>query len=220
MKVLTSGIWEISTNGIALATDRISWDGLKHVNSMCISNVASKLISICGNLCQSHQADLLVDIEEILRKLNTNIVEAPEEVFNMESDFVYPLGIRNCGVDSRSFIEGRIADMRTSEEIRAAYNKFLAVEVWYEAESNDTIVRLVKCDFYFHEDKAEILNSLAETLRKTRAGSDIKGIEYTVDEATCEEFAVIHWENGATKRVLVTGDSGISLIRDVTKAIN
>lgn len=62
------------------------------------------------------------------------------------------------------------------------------------------------------EDKVIIVQKLENLLQWTRAGSGIKNL--MLDEE--EEYVTIVFEGG-TKRVSVTGDSGIALIRDVIK---
>lgn len=62
------------------------------------------------------------------------------------------------------------------------------------------------------EDKALIVQKLENLLQWTRAGSGIKNL--MLDEE--EEYVTIVFEGG-TKRVSVTGDSGIAMIRDVIR---
>lgn len=66
------------------------------------------------------------------------------------------------------------------------------------------------------EDKKEIIKNLTALVKQTRAGSDIEYI--CLDET--EEFATINYENGYQTRVCIGGDSGIALIRDITRVIN
>ena len=65
------------------------------------------------------------------------------------------------------------------------------------------------------EDKREICSLLAKTLQATR--EEVVGIIYRKDPDG-EEKVFIHFVNG-TKTANVTGDSGISMIRDILKAI-
>ena len=67
------------------------------------------------------------------------------------------------------------------------------------------------------EDKREICALLAKTLQATREYDDAVGIIYRKDPDG-EEKVFIHFVNG-TKTANVTGDSGISMIRDILKAI-
>ena len=64
------------------------------------------------------------------------------------------------------------------------------------------------------ENKSEIIQKLKELLQITRAGSGIK--ELILDER--ERYVTIVYEGG-NKRVNVEGDSGIALIRDVTRSV-
>ncbi len=72
--------------------------------------------------------------------------------------------------------------------------------------------------FSGNEDKRQILNSLAGTLKLTRAGCDISDIGYE-KEPHGDEYAVIRFNNGYRKPVLISGSSGASLIRDVLRKI-
>lgn len=66
------------------------------------------------------------------------------------------------------------------------------------------------------EDKKEIIKNLTTLVKQTRAGSDIENI-YLDD---LEEFATIAYQDGYQTRVCIGGDSGIALIRDITRVIN
>lgn len=61
--------------------------------------------------------------------------------------------------------------------------------------------------------KQELVDSLATTLRLTRTG--------VVDLELAEnEEIIIHFKNGATKKVNIACDSGIAIIRDVCRVID
>lgn len=62
------------------------------------------------------------------------------------------------------------------------------------------------------ENKAEILDMLCKTLRKTRRFNDLVKIEYCLDHG--DEYAVVVFERGE-KRINITADSGIAAIYDV-----
>ena len=63
------------------------------------------------------------------------------------------------------------------------------------------------------ENKALITQKLFETLKVTRYGCDIEKMEYTTEGY--DEIITVTFENGYTKRINVTADSGKSLISDV-----
>lgn len=65
------------------------------------------------------------------------------------------------------------------------------------------------------EDKAQICELLLEALKLTRAGADIEKLVY--DEKT-EQVGII-WRNGYVGKVNVACDSGIAMIRDITKSL-
>ena len=67
------------------------------------------------------------------------------------------------------------------------------------------------------EDKRLICELLADALKLTRAGSELDTIQYS-KTADGIEIAAMHFMNGATINVNVTADSGISMIRDITRA--
>lgn len=65
------------------------------------------------------------------------------------------------------------------------------------------------------EDKQEICNLLAVTLKATRNCYDIVGIEY---EKTRErEVAIVSFEGGTKRVINVALDSGTAMIRDIMK---
>ena len=72
------------------------------------------------------------------------------------------------------------------------------------------------------EDKKAICRNLLYLLVLTRAGKDLTGCEYIINpvsEKAAEEYVVIRMKDGYMKRVCVTADSGIALIKDVISAL-
>lgn len=70
------------------------------------------------------------------------------------------------------------------------------------------------------EDKKYILESLFETLTRTRKWSDeIAEMIYNKDKNGNEEVLVRLYEGNAEKFIDVTGDSGMALIKDVIAAL-
>ncbi len=69
------------------------------------------------------------------------------------------------------------------------------------------------------ENKELICKELAKVVRLTRAGADIANIVYK-RYTDCEEEAIIYYTNDYIKKVNVSMDSGIAMIRDICKAIN
>lgn len=70
------------------------------------------------------------------------------------------------------------------------------------------------------EDKKYILESLFETLTRTRKWSDeIAEMIYNKDKNGNEEVLVRLYEGNAEKFIDVTGDSGMALIKDVITAL-
>lgn len=68
------------------------------------------------------------------------------------------------------------------------------------------------------EDKQEILNLLCKTLQHTRDGSDVLMIEYDgSNRDTGEEYAIIYFDGGASRKVNIHLDSGCAMIRDVMR---
>lgn len=68
------------------------------------------------------------------------------------------------------------------------------------------------------EDKQNICDLLCKTLKATRQHEDIESITYSKSEET--ETATVKWENGGTKNIDVTADSGIAIIQDILMFIN
>lgn len=72
------------------------------------------------------------------------------------------------------------------------------------------------------EDKQLIMKALLALLKLTRAGENLTGCDYIIDpvsEKAAEEYVVLKMKDGYMKRVCVTADSGIALIKDVISAL-
>lgn len=70
------------------------------------------------------------------------------------------------------------------------------------------------------ENKKDILESLFETLTRTRKWSDeIDEMIYNKDKNGNEEVTVRLYEGNAEMFIDVTGDSGMALIKDVINAL-
>lgn len=70
------------------------------------------------------------------------------------------------------------------------------------------------------ENKKDILESLCETLTRTRKWKDeIAEMLYHKDKNGNEEVTVRLYEGNAEMFIDVTGDSGIALIKDVINAL-
>ena len=70
------------------------------------------------------------------------------------------------------------------------------------------------------ENKKDILDSLFETLSRTRKWRDeIAEMLYHKDKNGNEEVTVRLYEGNAEKFIDVTGDSGMALIKDVLNAL-
>ena len=65
------------------------------------------------------------------------------------------------------------------------------------------------------ENKQEICNLLLKALQATRSQSDLISLEYSQDEMLGVERVTAKYADGFTRRIDVTADSGIALIRDV-----
>ena len=64
--------------------------------------------------------------------------------------------------------------------------------------------------------KVELLKALEGLIKMTRAGEELSSLSLSDDE----ENVIITWKSGSTTNVVVGADSGISIIRDVTRKIN
>lgn len=65
------------------------------------------------------------------------------------------------------------------------------------------------------EDKQKICDSLLATIQLTRAGADIVDLMYL--KTAYGEIVDIAYKNGGRRRVDVTADSGIAMVRDIIK---
>lgn len=69
-----------------------------------------------------------------------------------------------------------------------------------------------------HEDKQKIADSLCKTLQLTRGQYDLVSIK--IEETPYgDEIAVATYQNGGTKKVYVTADSGMAMVADIVKGI-
>ena len=60
---------------------------------------------------------------------------------------------------------------------------------------------------------------LLKLVQATRAGANVVDIEYFGNDHTDDAHVDITWANGSVKRVDVTCDSGIAMIKDVLQCI-
>lgn len=64
-----------------------------------------------------------------------------------------------------------------------------------------------------------ICQRLLKLIQATRAGTNVIDIEYFSNDFTDDAHVDITWANGSVKRVDVTCDSGIAMIKDVLRCI-
>ena len=67
------------------------------------------------------------------------------------------------------------------------------------------------------ENKNEIVQDLCRLLQKTRYGDDITGMEYS--EERYGEYVYVTYNNNCQRKVDISGDSGIAIIKDILKNI-
>lgn len=67
------------------------------------------------------------------------------------------------------------------------------------------------------EDKKKFLKALEGLLKMTRDQADLDHIEYEI--ARAEEAAVLVYDGGFTRKVNITGDSEMAIIRDIANAL-
>ena len=72
---------------------------------------------------------------------------------------------------------------------------------------------------YFYEDKGQIINALFQVLKMTVAGVDLAEIEYR-QLANGDELAILIYDNGYRKPVNISCDSGVTMLRDILRAID
>ena len=63
------------------------------------------------------------------------------------------------------------------------------------------------------ENYQEICNLLRFTLKQTRQYDDLQSLRH-VEEGS-ERYVVAEFTNGATRKITVTADSGIAMIKDI-----
>ncbi|MFA6664329.1 MAG: hypothetical protein WCS21_08465 [Lachnospiraceae bacterium] len=76
------------------------------------------------------------------------------------------------------------------------------------------------------EDKKKFLKALEGLLKMTRDQADLDHIEYEASInkvsshiARAEEAAVLVYDGGFTRKVNITGDSEVAIIRDIANAL-
>lgn len=95
----------------------------------------------------------------------------------------------------------------------AAIAKYFSVPIEYFLEDQEKVMG---------EDKLQITKSLFHTLKMTRAGENLLSCEYFADPSDdrhYEEFVLLRWKGGVSKKICVTGDSGVALITDVVRRV-
>ena len=67
------------------------------------------------------------------------------------------------------------------------------------------------------ENKNEIVQDLCRLLQKTRYGDDITSMEYSKENYG--EYVYVTYNNNCQRKVDISGDSGIAIIKDILKNI-
>lgn len=67
------------------------------------------------------------------------------------------------------------------------------------------------------EDKAKIAKMLGALLKKTREYEDLESMQYETDGK--EEWVIATFKDGYRRRVCVTANSGIAIIRQVAREL-
>ena len=70
------------------------------------------------------------------------------------------------------------------------------------------------------EDKQKICDLLLPAIQATREGSDVTALRYVYNHCGQMETVTIHYQNGSYEHVYVTGDSGVTMIRDIMRKID
>lgn len=65
--------------------------------------------------------------------------------------------------------------------------------------------------------KRQWVNTYVDAMFKTSERMDIDSIRYRIDGA--EEYVIVTFKNGYTKRVCVTGDSDKAILMDILKVV-
>lgn len=68
-----------------------------------------------------------------------------------------------------------------------------------------------------HEDKQKICDLLCETLKATRGQHDVVALKYEILDND-DERVTIEYEQGGSRQVNVSMDSGVAMIRDIMRA--
>ncbi len=68
------------------------------------------------------------------------------------------------------------------------------------------------------DNKAKIVEALLPVLQLTRGGEDVTALVYSIDDRH-EEYVELIFKTGYKQKVIVSGDSGLALIRDICLAL-
>lgn len=70
-----------------------------------------------------------------------------------------------------------------------------------------------------HEDKDYIVQLFLKALQATGNPQDLKAARYEILDNN-DEIVTLEWDNGYQKKVNVSADSGIALMRDILAALD
>jgi hypothetical protein len=70
-----------------------------------------------------------------------------------------------------------------------------------------------------HEDKDYIVQLFLKALQATGNQQDLKAARYEILDNN-DEIVTLEWDNGYQKKVNVSADSGIALMRDILAALD
>ena len=70
-----------------------------------------------------------------------------------------------------------------------------------------------------HEDKDYIVQLFLKALQATGNQQDLKAARYEIFDNN-DEIITLEWDNGYQKKVNVSADSGIALMRDILAALD
>ena len=75
-------------------------------------------------------------------------------------------------------------------------------------------------DIFNHlKHRQDICSLLLRTLREAYGQEDLYAINYICSEDSDDAYAIIKWKNGSARRVDVSADSDIAMIRDILRVI-
>lgn len=104
----------------------------------------------------------------------------------------------------------------------------VAIEILKKNNTNPEVIRIEinQVEAIEHEGimeqlthRQDLCNLLLKTLRESYGQEKLFDLKYTCSYGTDDEYVIARWSDGSTKKINVSADSDIAMMKDVLKAI-